>query len=168
LHRWAEGPASAGDPMLRWLCWAAGAGVVLGALAGVVLRRTLLWAAYGAVAPWLAAALVAGGLVAARPIREKLADRREAGCRAEGGLACTAAEFTARCREASAAPARARALLGEPRQSSCSSLGCNWRWVYTGPFRPDFAPGSALYCSVLTDAQGRGVRHWVMAGEDPR
>jgi hypothetical protein len=169
LQRVMEGSATAGDPVLRWLCWSAGAGLALGALAGLALGRKLLWAAYGAAAPWMAAGLVAGGTLAARPLAEKLADRREAGCRAEGRAVCSAAEFTARCAEASAEPARARSLLGEPRQSACTAQGCAWRWVYAGPFRPDApAAPSALHCSVLTDAQGRGVRHWMMAEEGPQ
>ncbi len=45
--------------MLHWLAWSSGAGLVVGALAGL-LRRQMFWPAYGLVAPWLLAGLVWG------------------------------------------------------------------------------------------------------------
>ncbi len=57
LQRLFESASS--DPVLHWLAWSSGAGLVVGALAGL-LRRQMFWPAYGLVAPWLLAGLVWG------------------------------------------------------------------------------------------------------------
>lgn len=164
LQRLIEGPVT--DPV-RWLLWSSAAGLLVGALAGLMLGQKLVWAAYGLATPWMAAGLVAGSTHLVRPLREKLADQREAACRAEGRAICTLRDFTRRCGEVRADPSRAKALLGEPRTSSCAGQGCTLKWLYPGPFRPEqYGPG-ALACFVLTDPQGRGVRHWLMAFDLP-
>ena len=85
--------------------------MVIGAAAGFALKRWSLWAAYGLIAPWLAAGLVMGGVAAVRPAREWIADRREASCHAEGRPVCTVREFVARCAQAQSDRGRASALL---------------------------------------------------------
>jgi hypothetical protein len=66
LQRLAEGPAPQGDPFVRWLVWSSGAGLIIGALTGLVLGKRLLWASYGLAAPWVVAALVSAGMLALR------------------------------------------------------------------------------------------------------
>jgi hypothetical protein len=66
LQRLVEGPAPQGDPLVRWLVWSSGAGLIIGALAGLALGKRLLWALYGLTAPWVVAALVSGGMLALR------------------------------------------------------------------------------------------------------
>ena len=165
LQRMVEWPVA--DPVLQWLAWSSVAGLLVGALAGLALRRRLPWAAYGLLAPWIAAGLVAGAVHAVRPLREKVADQREAACRAEGRAVCTLQEFAGRCAQAHVEPRRANALLGEPRSSSCNAQGCTLKWLYPGPFRPEPSIAPAEACFVVTDAQGRGVRHWLMPSELP-
>lgn len=167
LQRIFEGKGST-DPVLHWLAWSSAAGLTIGALSGILRRQKLLWGAYGLSAPWICAGLLAGAIYGLRPLREKVADRREARCRAEGRAACTVREFTARCAQAQASPGRSKELLGEPRSPDCSGQGCTREWLYLGPFRPEENAGpGALACFVLTDAQGRGVRHWLMATDPP-
>ena len=163
LQRWLD--PFAGDPVIHWLFWSSGVGLIL----GVAARRKLAWAAWGLAAPWIVAVAVGGIASAVRPVREALADRREAACRAEGRLVCTLRDFTARCEKAQRHPRDARGLLGEPRTTSCAGQACTNQWLYVGPFRPEQHDGSgALACFVMTDAQGRGIRHWLMALEAPR
>jgi hypothetical protein len=57
LHRLFE--SGSGDPLLHWLAWSSGAGLAVGALAGL-LRRQMFWPAYGLVSPWLLAGLLWG------------------------------------------------------------------------------------------------------------
>ena len=162
------GGAGAADPVLHWLLWSSAAGLAVGAACGTWRGQKLLWSAVGLLAPWVCAGLVEGALLGLRPLREKLADGREARCRAEGRAVCTVRDFTARCAQAQADPARASNLLGDPRSADCSGQGCTRKWLYPGPFRPEDNPGEgALACFVLTDAQGRGVRHWLMASDLP-
>lgn len=165
LQRMVEWPST--DPVLQWLAWSSAAGLLVGALAGFGLRRRLLWAAYGLLAPWLAAGLFTGAVHTLRPLREKLADRREAACRAEGRAICTWQEFAGRCAQAHAEPRRAQELLGAPRSSPCTNQSCTFKWLYSGPFRPEQSTALAQACFVLTDAQGRGIRHWMMPSELP-
>ena len=167
LQRVFEGAGTA-EPVFHWLWWSSAAGLGVGALCGALRGQKLLWGAYGLAAPWVCAALVAGALQAAGPLREKLADGRESSCRAAGRTVCTRRDFTARCAQAQATAAQAKDLLGDPRSADCSGQGCTRKWLYPGPFRPeeDAEPG-ALACIVLTDAQGRGVRHWLMAADPP-
>lgn len=165
LQRLAGGAA---DPVLHWLAWSSAAGLLIGALSGVFRGQRLLWGAYGLASPWLCAGLVAGALHGLRPLREALADQREARCRAEGRSVCTMRDFTARCAQAQANPAHAKDLLGDPRSADCGGPGCTRKWLYLGPFRPEEYTGpGALACFVLTDAEGRGVRHWLMAADPP-
>ena len=160
--------AGAADPVLHWLLWSSAAGLGIGALCGVWRGRKLLWGAVGLLAPWICAGLVAGALHGLLPLREKLADGREARCRAEGRTVCTMRDFTAQCLQAQADPAHAKDALGDPRNADCSAQGCTRKWLYLGPFRPEeYAGPGALACFVLTDAQGRGVRHWLMAADPP-
>ena len=156
------------DPVFNWLLWSSAAGLGVGALCGALRGQKLLWSAYGLAAPWVCAALVAGTLRAVGPLREKLADGREARCRADGRPVCTVRDFTARCAQAQATPAQAKDLLGEPGSAECSAQGCTRKWLYGGPFRPEERAGrGTLACVALTDAQGRGVHHWLMAAEPP-
>jgi hypothetical protein len=166
LQRLVDWPVP--DPVLQWLCWSSAAGGLVGAVTGLALKRKLLFAVYGLAAPWIAALLVGGAVRAIQPLRETLADQREASCRVQGRAVCTMQEFTARCAQAHADPSNAKALLGEPRSQSCNGPACTLRWLYVGPFRPEQSMGpGALACFVLTDAQGRGVRHWLMTAEIP-
>jgi hypothetical protein len=48
------------------LVWSSGAGLIIGALTGLVLGKRLLWALYGLAAPWVVAALVSAGMLALR------------------------------------------------------------------------------------------------------
>jgi hypothetical protein len=156
-----EGP----DASLRWVAFSSVCGLLIGLVAGVALKRKPLWAAYGLVAPAAIVGLVMLAVTAVRPAREWLADRREASCRAEGRAVCSMREFVARCTQAQAAP-RASDLLGAQASSSCSGQRCTLKWLYPGPFRPEQTAGpSGLACFVVTDEQGHGVRHWVMAAE---
>ena len=167
LQRLVSGKESA-DPVLHWLAWSSAAGLVVGAFSGLLRGKKLLWGAYGLASPWLCAGLVAGALHVVRPLREKLADGREESCRAEGRPVCTMREFTARCAQAQKSPAQAKELLGDPRSAGCSGQACTRKWLYLGPFRPEEYDGpGALACFLLTDAQGRGLRHWLMATDPP-
>lgn len=159
--------AAPGDALLHWLCWSSAAGLCIGALSGLLFGRKLWWAAYGVAAPWLVPGLAAGSVRLAQPVRDLYADGEEAFCRARGRALCTAADFTARCAQAREDPARATSLLGDPRWSSCAAQGCVRRWLYPGPFRPEQSEAPALACFVLSDPQGRGLRHWVTATELP-
>jgi hypothetical protein len=163
LARAFEAPAGH-DASLHWLAWSSAAGLLIGVAAGFAFKRRALWAAYGLLAPWMAAGLVLGGLAAVRPAREWIADRREASCRAEGRPVCTMGEFVARCAQAQSGRTRAATLLGEPGSSMCAGQRCTLKWLYPGPFRPEQDAGG-IACFVLTDEQGRGVRHWLMAAD---
>ena len=150
------GPAS--DPLLRWLEGSSLIGLLAGAGCGALFGRRLLWALHGAISPWLVAALVLAGVRLSEPVREALADRREAQCRAAGRGACTAEEFRAACERVD------RARLGAPAQSLCRDGSCTHRWNYAGPFRPDaMAARARLLCSVVTDASGNRLRSSVIA-----
>ena len=160
--------AGSADPVLHWLFWSSAAGLGIGALAGLWRGQKLLWGAVGALSPWVCAGLVAGALHGLLPLREKLADGREERCRAEGRKVCTARDFTSRCAQSRENPARAKDWLGEPRSDDCSGQGCTRKWLYPGPFHPEETTGPfGLACFVVTDAQGRGVRHWLMAQDLP-
>ena len=153
LQRWLEGPTPPGDAILRWLWWSCGAGLVMGAAIGLLRRARLLWTAWGAAAPWVVVALVAGSVRAARPVREFAADRREASCRAEGRRICTRLEFEAACAR------HDRDVLGPPQES----VGAVQRWHYRGPFRPEDLPfRGSLLCSMTGSA-----RPSIMAVADP-
>jgi hypothetical protein len=149
LQRWLD--STAADPVLYWLAWSSGAGVLVGAVVGIVRRRWLSWTVYGLAAPWVAAGLVAGMIGAVRPAREWLADRREAACRAEGRSICSVVEFDAACAR------RDLKLLGPPQQS----IGQTQRWIYRGPFRPEHTKGGVL-CSIVA-----GTRSSTIAFADP-
>ena len=173
LQRFFESGAG-GDPVLRWLCWSSGAGLVLAGLALAFARRSRLsglWLVWGAASPWLLAGAVLLGAQAVRPLREAAADRGEARCHAEGRAVCTLNEFVARCQKAGApgpdALARATNLLGPPLQKLCDASGCSLRFSYAGPWRPDnwVAPGSLL-CAVRTDAQDRSLRSTTLPGNE--
>jgi hypothetical protein len=157
LQRILEGALPPGDALFRWPLWCAGAGVALGGVCAVA-RRGAGWLPYGAISPLFAVALVALGVRAARPVREWLADRREADCRDSGRATCTAQEFRARCAAGDAGS------LGPPRSKSCGDGTCTSRWLYDGPFRPDdhVAQGSLL-CSVVTDRSGKLSRSFVFS-----
>lgn len=160
--------ADAPDPVLRWLAWSSACGVLVGAAVGLFRKSKLGWSAYGLAAPWLTAAVVLGAMKGTRPLRESLADRREAACRAEGRKVCTVNDFSARCAQAQKDPAAAQSLLGEARSKSCNGQSCTMQWLYAGPFRPEqYPPAGALACFVMTDAQGHGLRHWFMTAEAP-
>jgi hypothetical protein len=161
LQRVFEGLNPAGDALLRWLGWSCGAGVLVGLVVGLARRKRLAWTIYGAVAPWAAAALVVGGVRAAKPVRELVADRRETACRDGGRTVCSVEEFRSRCARGDAA------ALGTPRSKTCAISSCTSRWLYSGPFRPDnhVAPGSLL-CSMVVDNQGKLARASLLPGED--
>jgi hypothetical protein len=142
-----------GDTLLRWISWSSAAGVLLGALCGALLRRRWAWTLYGMAAPWVVAGLVSGAISAARPIREWISDRREAGCRGSGRPLCTVPEFAAAC------AAHDRARLGPPSQSLCAAKTCTQRWTYDGPFpADDLTSRPSLICSIVTDSAGRSLR----------
>ncbi|HET7787887.1 MAG TPA: hypothetical protein VFL36_18085 [Myxococcales bacterium] len=153
--------APRGDALVRWLAWSSAAGLLLGAGCGALFGRRLLWALHGALSPWLVAALVMASLRISQPVREALADRREAQCRSAGRAPCSAQEFRSAC------AARDRARLGPPAQSLCGGGSCTHRWTYAGPFRPDTMPARArLLCSIVTDSAGHGLRSSVIAVTD--
>jgi hypothetical protein len=165
LQRFFEGQLPTGDALLRWLLWSSGAGLAVGAVVGMFSRKPGRWAAYGVLAPWAAAGLVGGIVAAVRPLRDALADRREASCRAEGRAVCSVPEFVSRCAEAAKEPRRGPTLLGEPQQKLCDAQGCTFRWTYSGPFRPEtYVDPGVLLCSVVADAAGKGVRYALMPG----
>jgi hypothetical protein len=161
LQRAIEGPLPAGDATLRWLYFSCGAGVLLGLVAGFARRKRLQWTLYGAAAPWLAAGVVIAAVQIAKPVREMVADRREASCRSEGRTICTVREFRSSCEKG------ASAALGQPRSKTCGGESCTSHWLYTGPFRPDnyVAPGSIL-CSIVTRPDGQLARASILPGED--
>jgi hypothetical protein len=160
LQRLLEGPIPAGDASLRWLLFSCAAGVVLGLVAGLIRRQKAAWVLYGAAVPWVVAGLVMAGVRAARPIREMVADHREAACRAEGRPVCTVREFRAHCEKGEAT------ALGDPRSKTCGADSCTSRWLYKGPFRPEsyVAPGSIL-CSIVS-VDGRLARASLMPGDE--
>lgn len=153
LQRWLEGPAPAGDALVRWLLYAGGAGLLLGAFTGLLRCARLFWSAYGAASPWLVAGLVLAGTRAARPLRERLADHREIACRAEGRRLCTKREFEAACAR------HDREMLGPAQEA----VGAVQRWHYRGPFRPEELPfRGALVCSIAGSARAS-----ILAVADP-
>jgi hypothetical protein len=176
LARAVDGPQPEGDAALRWLLLCAGCGAVAGAAAGLAISKTtggrLVWTAWGLAAPGVLAGLVLGTGVALRPVREWMASRGVARCRTTRTV-CTPREFRDACaRAATSAPGarqRASSLLDGPPLELCYPAGCTGRWLYTGPWLPDdyVAPGSML-CSVVFDAEGRGVRHAINPGTEPR
>lgn len=171
-----EGPEPGGDHLARWLLYSAAAGLLIGALAGTLLTKTLggrlVWACWGVVSPLVLALSVTLGATAARPFRDWRASVGEAKCRKTRTL-CQTREFRAACAEAGRPlpQTRERALqvLGPPVFERCDGAGCTLRWSYAGPWTPDdwVAPGSIL-CSVVTDAAGQGVRSTVQPGDEPR
>ncbi len=175
VARLLDGPQPTGDAALRWLLLCAGAGLVAGAVAGALISKTaggrLVWAVWGLVAPGVIAGLVVGAGVALRPAREWSAARGVARCRLTRQV-CTPREFRDACAKAAVnepgARLRAPALLGGPGKELCYPAGCTGRWHYSGPWQPDdyVAPGSML-CSVVFDAEGRGLRYAVNPGTEP-
>ena len=173
--RLLDGPQPTGDATLRWLLLCAGAGLVAGAVAGLLISKTtggrLVWAAWGLAAPGLLAGLVVGTGVAVRPAREWVAARGVERCRVTRPV-CTPREFRDACAKAAVNKAgarqRAAAVFGGPGAELCYPAGCTGRWLYTGPWLPDdyVAPGSML-CSVVFDAEGRGLRYAVNPGTEP-
>jgi hypothetical protein len=161
LQRWLEGPLATGDASLRWLELSCGAGVALGLVTGLARRQKTAWILYGAAAPWVVAGLVTVAVHAARPVREMLADRREAACRAEGRPVCTVREFRAHCEKGEAT------ALGTPRSKTCGASDCTSRWLYAGPFRPNnyVAPGSIL-CSIVSSPNGQLARASLMPSDE--
>ena len=92
-----------------------------------------------------------------RPVREAVADRREAACRAEGRAICSVREFDAAC------AGKDLNKLGPPAQSICKGASCTQRWLYRGPFRPEqLAFKGGFLCSIV-----EGGRSSVMAVADP-
>jgi hypothetical protein len=170
-----EGPRPEGDSLLRWLCWSSGAGLAIGAAAGALtFRRPALraaWAFFGAASPWALAGLALLAGEAAQPLGAALARNRVERCR-ETRAVCSAAGFRAGCAAAAAkgpgALERGIAALGAPAQRHCGATGCTYRWVYDGPWMPDEAGATGtLWCSVVTDAAGAGLRSALVAGPPP-
>jgi hypothetical protein len=163
-----EGPRPEGDSLLRWLCWSSGAGLAIGAAAGALaFRRPALraaWAFFGAASPWALAGLALLAGEAAQPLARNRVER----CR-ETRAVCSAAGFRTGC--AASAATRPGALergsveLGAPAQRHCDATGCTYRWVYDGPWMPDEA--GTLWCSVVTDAAGAGLRSALVAEPPP-
>lgn len=158
IQRAWEGAAPQGDAVLRWLLWSCGAGLLFGAMAGV-LRRSWLWALYGAVSPFVAAGLVLACVAVVRPVRDFIADRREAQCRSGGRKVCTANEFRASCEHGEIDK------LGAPQSRICSGTSCTSRWLYTGPFRNGSAATSSLLCSMVIDS-GKVSRTALLPGDN--
>jgi len=141
------------DYLWRWLSWSSAAGLLIGGVWGLLLRRPALWTLYGAVAPGATAGLVFAGMLASLPVREWLADRREASCRESGRRLCTAHEYEVACNR------NDQDALGAPAQSFCAGETCTKRWTYRGPYRPEtLSRRTMLLCSVTTDAHGNGAR----------
>jgi hypothetical protein len=172
LWRWIDGPVPQGDSVLRWLWLASALGLLLCGVAGLWLAARAsgraLWAAWGAAGPWAAAALALFAVRAVRPLRDAVAARQEASCRARGRTACTLNEFLTHCRSAGQPGGDWRAL-GPPSQELCGPDGCTRRFVYAGPWTPDnwVMPGS-LICSVVADARGAPVRATTSPGAPQR
>jgi hypothetical protein len=172
-----DGKNPEGDASLRWLLLCTGCGLVVGLFAGAGITRTAggraVWALWGVAAPGLLAGLVVGATVAARPLRAWMAERGVERCRAKGRLLCTPRDFREACAKADAkepgARARAAAVMGGKGEPLCSPEGCTERWVYAGPWQPDdwVAPGSMI-CSVVFDGEGKGVRHALNPGTEPK
>jgi hypothetical protein len=159
LQRLIEGPAPSGDFLVRWIEWSCGAGTLLGAAAGLLRRTPYRWAAYGAVGPWLAVALVELSVLGARPVRAWAADRREAACRETAGAVCTIAEFRTSCERGDAL------ALGTPLTRTCAGRTCTSRWRYDGPSRPEaWAPKGSILCSMVVGDDGRLARAALLAG----
>ena len=176
LARLIDGPQPKGDAALRWLLLCVATGAVVGSVAGFLISKTLggrlVWTVWGLAAPLLLAGLVVGTSVLLRPVREWMAARGVARCRLTRTV-CTAGEFREACASAAVnqpgARQRAASVLGGPGAELCYPAGCTGRWLYTGPWQPDdwVAPGSLL-CSVVFDGEGRGVRHAVNPGTEPK
>lgn len=161
LQRAVEGPVALGDAPLRWLYFSCGAGVPLGLVAGLVRGRKIAWTLYGAAAPWLAAGLVLVTASAVKPLRETVADRREAACRSEGRTICTVREFRTNCEKGAAT------ALGQPRSKTCGADTCTAHWLYTGPFRPnDYVAAGSILCSMVSGTDGRLARASLRPGDE--
>jgi hypothetical protein len=170
-----EGPRPEGDSLLRWLCWSSGAGLAMGAAAGALACRRAApraaWAFFGAASPWALAGLVLLAGEVSQPLRAALAERRVARCR-ETRPVCTSAEFRTGCAAAAAkmpgALQRGMAAFGAPAQRLCGATGCTYRWVYAGPWTPDeLGQAGAIWCSLVTDAAGAGMRSALVAETRP-
>ena len=174
LQRWFEGPVPTGDSLLRWLLFASVTGLLVGGVTGLILGRRRSerygWTALGVVGPWVVTIAVTGVLLGARKVQERWALHELRACHASGRPLCKPAEFRGACAAAvSRDPAlRDAALrsLGVPVQKNCHENRCDARWSYDGPWDVEDS-GEKQVCSVITDAQGRGGRWLILAGEEP-
>jgi len=172
LQRFFEGPASSGDPQLRWLLYASVVGLFIGGITGLVLRRTPLelygWAALGVVGPWFVTIVATGLLIGAHKVQDRWALHELRACHASGRAICRSAEFRGACASAASRDfgVRAAALrtLGTPSKKDCNQVRCESRWSYDGPWGAE-EPSARQTCSVITDPAGHGARWMLLADE---
>src|SRR3954471_4814643 len=172
LQRWFDGPAAAGDALLRWLLFASVAGLFVGGITGLVLGRNPAerygWTFWGVVGPWFVTVAVTGILAGALNLRERWADHELAVCRAAGPPVCTATEFRAACAGSASTDAGIRAAavgeLGIPLSKDCAQGRCRSQWSYDGPGRAEGSTPRQI-CAVVGD--GHGARWMLLAGDEP-
>lgn len=172
LQRWFDGPASAGDALLRWLLFASVAGLFVGGIAGLVLGRNRAerygWTFWGVVGPWCVTVAVTGILAGALNLRERWADHELAACRAAGHAVCTPGEFRAACAASASTDAGIRAgatrELGVPVRQDCAQGRCRSQWSYDGPWAAEGSTTRQI-CAVVGD--GHAARWMLLAGDEP-
>ena len=173
LQRWFEGLAPSGDALLRWLVFASVAGLLIGGVTGLILGRGRLerygWTLWGIAGPWCATIAVTGILLGARDAQERWAEHELTACRGAGRANCTPGEFRRTCSEAASADAATREAalrgLGAPVQGKCDGARCRSQWSYDGPWSAEGSPARQI-CSIVADAEGRGARWMLLAGEE--
>jgi hypothetical protein len=173
LQRFIEGPAPAGDALLRWLSFASVAGLLVGAVTGLFLGRNRLerfgWTLWGGVGPWCATLVVTGGFLVEGNVLERWAAHEVASCRGSSRAICTVSEFRAACAQAASSvpSARNEALrsLGAPLRGNCEQGRCRSQWSYDGPWGAEESAARQV-CFVVADAAGRSSRWMLFATEE--
>ena len=151
-------PAAPGvDPTDLWLAGVAGAGLVLGVVAGFVVARglgRLFWAAYGVAAPLALVGALHLAWDAGHEVVSTLARRKVDRCRAEKlQSVCSYREFLDVCMSAAhgaaaaAEQARLDVRLG-PGARECTAGGCRLKYGYAGPWGVEVYFPGPITCAI--------------------
>jgi hypothetical protein len=169
LSRWFDGPAPAGDALLRWLLFASVAGLFVGGITGLVLGRNRAerygWTFWGVVGPWCVTVAVTAR---ARRARSGAVGRaRSQACRAAGRAVCSPGAFRLACAQAASADFATREAamrsLGAPVRQICDQGRCRSQWPYDGPW-PAEGSTKRQICAVVGD--GDAARWMLLAGDE--